>query len=170
MLRLCKSKPRRVELGGGAWIMVRPATQFDVEKVQAEVSRALAGIAAGSEAADFLAGVLGEDLEIGGLKDRTRLVATSIRLSEIYLVMACQSGWGGIVTEDGVLLEVPEPASVALLLSDPVTRARVMAVVNARIHVEQAEGNGLPASPTGGAGAPATAPSAAGAASLAPTG
>jgi hypothetical protein len=169
MLRLGKSKPCRVELGGDAWITVRPATQFDVEKVQAEVSRALVGVAAGSEAADFLAGVLGEDVEIDGLKDRTRLVAASIRLSEIYLVMACQSGWGGIVTEDGVL-EAPEPASLALLLSDPVTRAKVMAVVNARIHVEQAEGNGLPASPSGEAGAPATAPSAERAASPAPTG
>jgi hypothetical protein len=170
MLRLSKPKKRRVELGGEAWIMVRPATQFDVEKVQAEVSRALAGIAAGSEAADFLAGVLGEDLEVNGLKDRTRLIAAATRLSEIYLVMECQSGWAGIVTEDGAVLEAPEPASVALLLSDPVTRAKVMAVVNARIHVEQAEGNGLPASPNGGAGAPATVPSAAGAASPAPTG
>ena len=115
-------------------------------------------------------GVLGEDLEVNGLKDRTRLIAAATRLSEIYLVMECQSGWAGIVTEDGAVLEAPEPASVALLLSDPVTRAKVMAVVNARIHMEQAEGNGLPASPNGGAGAPAIAPSAEGAASPAPTG
>ena len=122
--------------------------------MHAEVSRSLAGIAAGSEAADFLAGILGEDFNVDGLKDRDRLVAASIRLSEIYLVMACQSGWDGIVTEDGKPLEAPEPGSVALLLSDPAIRARVMAVVNSRIHVEQAEGNGLPASPNGGAGAP----------------
>ena len=56
MLRLGKSKPRRVDLGGSAWIEARPATQFDLDEVHAEVSRALAGIAAGSEAADFLAG------------------------------------------------------------------------------------------------------------------
>ena len=161
MLRLGKSKPRRVDLGGGAWIEARPGTQFDLDEVQAEVSRALAGIAAGSEAADFLAGILGEDFDVDGLKDRDRLVAASIRLSEIYLVMACQSGWDGIVTEDGKLLDAPEPASIALLLSDPVIRARVMAVVNSRIHVEQAEGNGLPASPNGGAGAHHTAPNAA---------
>ena len=130
MLRLGKSKPRRVDLGGGAWIVARPATQFDLDEVHAEVSRALAGIAAGSEAADFLAGVLGEDFNVDGLKDRDRLVAASIRLSEIYLVMACQSGWEGIVTEDGKPLGAPEPASVALLLSDPAIRARVMAVVN----------------------------------------
>jgi hypothetical protein len=158
MLRLGKSKPRRVDLGGSAWIEARPATQFDLDEVHAEVSRALAGIAAGSGAADFLAGVLGEDFNVDGLKDRDRLLAASIRLSEIYLVMACQSGWSGIVTEDGQLLEVPEPASVALLLSDPAIRTRVMAVVNSRIHVEQAEGNVLPASPNGGAGVPDTAP------------
>jgi hypothetical protein len=168
MLRLGKSKPRRVDLGGSAWIVARPATQFDVDEVHAEVSRALAGIAAGSEAADFLAGVLGEDFNADGLKDRDRLVAASIRLSEIYLVMACQSGWEGIITEDGKPLGAPEPASVALLLSDPAIRARVMEVVNARIHVEQAEGNGLPASPNGGAGALHTAPSAVPATSPAP--
>ena len=69
-------------------------------------------------------------------------------------------GGTGILTEDGKPLEAPEPASVALLLSDPAIRARVMAVVNSRIHVEQAEGNGLPASPNGGAGARHTAPNA----------
>jgi hypothetical protein len=170
MLRLGKSKPRRVDLGGGAWIVARAATQFDLDEVHAKVSRALAGIAAGSEAADFLAGVLGEDFNADGLKDRDRLVAASIRLSEIYLVMACQSGWNGIITEDGKPLGVPEPASVALLLSDPAIRARVMGVVNSRIHVEQAEGNGLPASPNGGAGALHTAPSAVLATSPAPAG
>ena len=119
MLRLGKSKARRVDLGGGAWIEARPATQFDLDEVHAEVSRSLVGIAAGSEAADFLAGVLGEDFNVDGLKDRDRLVAASIRLSEIYLVMVCQTGWDGIVTEDGKPLGAPEPASVALLLSDP---------------------------------------------------
>lgn len=170
MLQLRKPKRQRVPLGGGAWIELRPATQFDVEKVQAEVSRALAGIVAGSEAAERLAGVLGEDFDVEALKDRARLVAAATRLSEIYLVMECHSGWAGIVTEDGALLEVPDPASLALLLSDPASRKPIMDVVNARIHVEQAEGNGLPASPDGGAGAPATAPSAAPAASPAPTG
>src|SRR6478735_2660482 len=131
MLRLGKSKPRRVDLAADAWIELRPATQFDVDGVHAEVSRALAGIVAGSEAADFLAGILGEDFNVDGLKDRDCLVAASIRLSEIYLVMACQSGWDGIVTEDGKPLDAPEPASVALLLSDPAIRARVMEVLNA---------------------------------------
>jgi hypothetical protein len=168
MLWLGKPKRRQVDLGGGAWIDVRPATQFDLDQVHADMSRSLAGIVAGSEAAEFLAGVLGEDFNVDGLKDRDRLVAASIRLSEIYLVMACQSGWSGIVTEEGQLLEVPEPASVALLLSDPAIRTRVMAVVNARIHVEQAEGNGLPASPNGEAGAPDTAPPAEPATSPAP--
>jgi hypothetical protein len=158
MLRLGKPKLRRVDLGGSAWIEARPATQFDLDQVHGDVSRALAGIVAGSEAADFLAGVLGEDFNVDALKDRDRLLAASIRLSEIYLVMACQSGWSGIVTEDGQLLDVPQPASVALLLSDPAVRTRVMAVVNARIHVEQAEGNVWPASPNGEAGAPDTAP------------
>lgn len=170
MLRLSKPKRRQVDLGGGAWIELRPATQFDLDEVHAEVSRALAGIAAGSEAADFLAGVLGKDFDVDGLKDRDRLVAASIRLSEIYLVMVCQSGWDGIVIEDGNPLGAPEPASVALLLSDPAIRSRVMAVVNSRIHVEQAEGNGLPASPSGGAEAPHTVPNAVPATSPAPAG
>jgi hypothetical protein len=170
MLQLRKPKRQRVPLGGGAWIEVRPATQFDVDKVQAEVSRVLAGLAAGGEAAELLAGVLGEEFDVEALKDRARLEAAAMRLSEIYLVMECQSGWAGIVTEDGALLDAPDPASVALLLSDPVSRKPIMDVINSRIHAERAEGNGLPASPDGGAGAPATAPSAASAASPAPTG
>jgi hypothetical protein len=170
MLRLGKPKRRQVDLGGGAWIDVRPATQFDLDQVHADVSRSLAGIVAGGEAAEFLAGVLGEEFNVDGLKDRDRLVAASMRLSEIYLVMACQSGWDGIGTEDGKPLGAPEPASVALLLSDPTIRARVMAVVNSRIHVEQAEGNVLPASPNGGAGAPDTAPPAGPATNPAPAG
>jgi hypothetical protein len=52
------------------------------------------------------------------------------------------------------------------LLNEPEIRARVLGVVNARIHEETAEGNELPASPDGEAGAPATAPNAAPATSL----
>ena len=86
-------------LGGGAWIDLRPATQFDVEKGQAEVSRALASIAAGGEAAELLSGVLGEDFEVEALKDRARLEAAAMRLSEIYLVMECGATAAGVAAK-----------------------------------------------------------------------
>ena len=56
MLVLTKGKPKaqRVLLGKDAWIEVRPATQFEMEEAHANVSRLLAGIIAGSEAADAL--------------------------------------------------------------------------------------------------------------------
>jgi hypothetical protein len=82
MLALTKGKPeaQRVLLGKDAWIEVRPATQFELEEAHANVSRMLAGIIAGSEAADALSGVLGDDFEVDGLKDRVRLAAASARL------------------------------------------------------------------------------------------
>ncbi len=175
-LRLRKSKPlaRRVVLGANdrdrdgneiadtaPWIMVRPATQFEVDRVAALVGIQLAGLIAGSEAASALAGILGDDFAVDGLQDRAKLQAASARLSEINLVMACQEGWGRMQTQDGATIAAPDEASIALLLNEPEIRARVLAVVNARIHEETAEGNGLPASPDGEAGAPATAPNAA---------
>ncbi|MGE0038067.1 MAG: hypothetical protein AB7S93_20805 [Xanthobacteraceae bacterium] len=175
-LRLRKSKPvaRRVVLGANdrdpdgneipdtaPWIVVRPATQFEVDRVAALVGIQLAGLVAGSEAASALAGILGDDFVVDGLADQPKLQAASARLSEINLVMACQDGWGRIQTEDGSAIAAPDEASIALLLNEPEIRARVLAVVNARIHEETAEGNVLPASPDGEAGAPATAPSAA---------
>jgi hypothetical protein len=170
MLALTKGKPeaQRVLLGKDAWIEVRPATQFELEEAHANVSRMLAGIIAGSEAADALSGVLGDDFDVDGLKNRARLAAASARLADIYLVMACQEGWTGIGAEDGTPFAQPEPWSVGLLLNDPMRRAAVMVVVNSSVHREIAEGEGLPASPHGGAGVRATAPNAAPAASPAP--
>ena len=55
---------------------VRDAIEMD--QVQTDVSRALAGIVAGSEAGDCRGGVLGEDFNVDVLKDRDRLVAASI--------------------------------------------------------------------------------------------
>ncbi len=158
MLRLHrKIAAQRVNLGGNAWIDVRPATQFEVERVLAEVTRLLAGIVDGSSAARELAAVLGDDFDVSGLSDRNRLAAASRRLSDAYLAFACQDGWHGIETEDGRRLIEPDPASMALLLDDPAMHRNIMAVVNARVHEETAEGNASPASPNGGAGQQTTA-------------
>ena len=105
--------------------MVRPATQFEVDRVSAFVSTCkLAGLIAGSEAASVLAGILGDDFAVDGLQDRAKLQAASARLSEINLVMACQDGWGRMQTQDGATIDAPDEASIALLLNEPEIRGR----------------------------------------------
>lgn len=134
------------------WIKIRPATQFEVEETHAEVWQLLAGIAEGSDAAQTLGTILGEDFDVSGLADRAKLNAAASRLAGIYLVMACQEGWWGIADEGGKVFEKPEPATVALLLKDPGRNALIMAAINAGVHVETEEGNASPALPSGGAG------------------
>lgn len=171
LLRKGRPKAQRVPLGaaGTAWIEVRPATRFEMEEAGAQVARRLAGLIAGSEAAVALAGILGDEFDVDGLDQPNKLAAASSRLTDIYLTLACQSGWYGVGSEEtGEALGEPDAASIAQLLNDPVTRQKVMAVINSSVHREVTEGNGLPASPTGGAGNQPTAANAARPASAAP--
>jgi hypothetical protein len=172
MLKLRRGKPPfvPVALGGGAVIRVRAATQTDVEEAGARAERDLAGFVAGSDAGDVLAEVLGEDFNIGALKDGARVMTASMRLAEVYLVLACQDGWAGIGTEDGEPIPEPDAATLALLLADPQHRHRVMSVVNSALHEETEEKNASGASPSGGAGTPTGAPTAGAAGSLAQPG
>jgi hypothetical protein len=172
MLRMRKGPPvyQEVALTETASIRVRPATQFDCEEASSRTSRDLAGLIEGSETAERVAALLGEEFDVAGLNDDARNAAAAQKLARVYLVMACNDGWQGVGLDDGTLLEKPEPWSVAMLLSDPMICAGVMSVINARVHREDAEGNGLPASPNGGAGILDSAPSAAPLANLAPQG
>lgn len=166
-------KSTRVELGAGAWIDVVPASSADVEIASAETMLALAGLIEGSEAAAALAPFLGDEFaDIAELaQDGAKIRAANVRLMQIHLTLVCQRGWYGIgMQEDGKALGAPDAGSVALLLNDPVLRNKIMNVVNAAIHIEEAEGNGLPALPNGGAGIPDGAPNAGPAKSPAPTG
>jgi hypothetical protein len=160
MLKLRKGKPPfvPVALGGGATIRVRAATQTDVETASAQAQRDLMGLVAGSEAAGVLAAVLGDDFKVGALQTPARTIAAGTRLSEIYLVLACQDGWSGVATEEGDPIAAPDAATIALLLADPMRRIAVLKVVNSTVHVEQAEKNASSASPNGAAGIPAGAP------------
>jgi hypothetical protein len=162
MLKLRRGKPSHmpVALGGGAVIRVRPATQTDVEAAGAQAQRLLMGFVAGSEAGDVLAEVLGDGFTVGALREADRIVAAGSRLAEVYLVLACQDGWTGVGTEDGTPIPEPDAATLALLLADPVCRAKIVAVVNAGLHEETAEKNASSASPNGGAGTPTGAPTA----------
>jgi hypothetical protein len=172
MLKLKRGMPAfvPVALGGGAVIRVRPATQTDVEAAGAQAQRLLMGFVAGSEAGDVLAEVLGDGFNVGALRETDRIVAAGSRLAEIYLVLACQDGWTGVGTEDGEPIPAPDAATLAMLLADPVRRARIVAVVNAGLHEETAEKNASGASPNGGAGTPTGAPTAGGQGSPAPPG
>jgi len=167
MLRLRKDKPPfvPVALGSDAVIRVRAATQADVDHAAARAGRDLMGLVGGSEAGAVLAAILGEDFKVGALSDTARIAAAGERLSEIYLLLACQDGWSGVGNEDGEPIEEPDPATLALLLNDPRRRARIAAVMNAEVHEETLEKNGSAASPNGGADTPAGAPPAAAAAS-----
>jgi hypothetical protein len=156
MLKLRKGKPPfvPVPLGGGAIIRVRAATQSDVEYASARATPLLAGLVAGAECAPALAGALGDDFNVDALTDEARLRTAAVRLSEIYLVLACQDGWAGVGNEDGSEASAPDAATIALLLQDPVCRNKVMQVVNAAVHAEDEEKNASSASPSGGADIP----------------
>lgn len=169
MLKLRKRKPAAipVALGGGSVIRVRPATQIEVETATAQTARDIAGLIDGAEVAGRLAPLLGEDFGVEALADAAKLSAASQKLARIRLVMECQSGWDDVALEDGTMLAAPEAWSVALLLDDPRICSAVMEVINARVHSEIIEGNGLPALPSGGAGIPGGAPDVAKAAKLA---
>jgi hypothetical protein len=172
MLRLRKGKPpyTAVDLGAGAIMRVRAATQGDVEFASARAQRALLGLAAGSAAASALQGVLGEEFSLEALQHDAGMMTAASRLAEIYLVMSCQDGWDGVVDDDGTPIAAPTAATVALLLNDPVTRRAVIAAVNTRVHEEAAEKNVSAASPNGGAGIPDGAPTAARPENAAPAG
>jgi hypothetical protein len=171
MLKLRKGPPPYVPvaLGGGAVVRVRAATQADVDHAAARAQRDLMGLVAGSEAGAVLAEVLGEDFRVDALRDTARIAAAGERLSEIYLLLACQDGWSGIGTQDGEPIAEPDPATLALLLNDPRRRARIVTVMNAAVHEETLEKNVSAASPNGGADTPTGAPTAAATASPAPS-
>jgi hypothetical protein len=171
MLKLRKGKPPFVPiaLGGDAVMRVRAATQADVDHAAARAQRDLMGLVAGSEAGTVLTAILGDDFKVGALSDTARIAAAGERLSEIYLLLACQDGWRGIGNENGEPIEEPDPATIALLLNDPRRRARIVAVMNAEVHEEIFEKNASAASPNGGADIPTGAPPAAATASPAPS-
>lgn len=162
MLKLRKGRPPfvPVALGGGAVIRVRTALQSDIDTASARAQRDLMGFVAGSDAADVLAQVLGDDFDVGALKDNARVINASMRLAEVYLVLACQDGWSGIGTEDGEPIPEPDAATLALLMADPDRRLKILSVVNASLHEETQEKNASDASPNGGAGTPTGAPTA----------
>ncbi|KAB2937395.1 hypothetical protein [Hyphomicrobium sp.] len=172
MLKLRKGKPPfvPVALGESAWIRVRPATQTDVEFATAQAHPRLAELVAGSESAQALASVLGDDFELGVRLDAARLATAAARLTEVYLVLACQDGWCGIGNEDGTPIEKPDTSSIALLLADPMYRDKIMRVINSAVHEETKEKNGSSASPSGGAGILAGAPAAGSGETPAPSG
>lgn len=170
VLRKSRQEFERVALGGESFIKVRPATQADVDEVDARMKRDVAALIAGSEAAEQLYPIVGDEFDAERLRDGPFIVAVSYKLSCVYLVLKCQDGWEGIELEDGTPLPKPEPWSVAMLLADPTSNDRVMKVVNRRLHMETQEGNGLAASLIGEAAIPAGAPTAARAASPANTG
>lgn len=171
MLKLRKGKPPFVPvvLGGNAWIRVRAATSMDVDMASARVQPLIMGVIAGSEKASAVAEVLGDDFSVDALHDNALLGAAGTRLVQVFLVMACQDGWHGIVGPDGEVIEKPSEALVADLLADPMRRDRIMRVVESAVHEEQAEKNASPASPNGGAATPTGAPPAAETGSPAPS-
>jgi len=134
----------------GAWIKVRPATQFEAEAVHARVQDQIQGLVSGSEAAADLVDKLGPQFAVLSDDELTadRLKAAAVTLAEIELVMLCHDGWHGIGVED-TPAPVPTPALVGLLLRDPVFHNRILSVLNAGVHKASAEKNGSAGLPIG---------------------
>ena len=146
MLRLASGQPQpaRVELGGGAWVEVRPATSIESESALAEVTRAVAAVRLGEEVlalAGYDAPALVEDEGLrAGLADF---------LHGVELAVRCVTAWGGIGDDDGRPIPEPTREAVTALMRDPGHARKVRNACLAGIHRVVAEGNASAASPTG---------------------
>lgn len=163
VLRAGALPSRAVPLGGGAVLMVRPATSFEVSRSHAAVTRIVAGLIAGADAAETCAAALGEEFRKADFSDPVWIEAATDRLVGIELALLCNDGWTGVMRDTGRRdaddKPIVEPVAgeptrelLALLLRDAVVAARVRSAIEAEIHEAQAEGNGSPASPSGAAG------------------
>lgn len=151
MLDLTKGRPGAVAvpLGGDALAMIRPATSIEVDRAAAVVRAQLAGLIAAEDAAALVAAALGEDFCGADFTDPKWQAAAAQQLALVELAALCIETWTGVAV-DGVAV-APSRETVALLLRDPVTSQRVKVAIETRVHREIAEGEGLPASPSGAA-------------------
>lgn len=148
-------RARDVSLGGGAAIKIRPATDFEIRRARAAVMHQLAGLMASQDAAAIAVKALGEAYTDADFSKPEWQTSAMEALALGELVFLCQSGWSGIKFK-GEIVERPTRELIGLLLRDHNIARAAEAAVNAAVHAEQAEGNGLPPSPDGTARAAET--------------
>ncbi len=162
MLKLSRSlpAPSRVDLGGGAYVMARPATSIDYELARQKAGGMAAAVATSTEAAALFADLTGRPLEGGvGTED---LIAAAHSLSLLFLACECITEIHGVAVGDDPMMAPLAPAEAALLVRDVQIANALEEKIFARIALEVDEGNGSPPSRGGAPGADGTIAAAAG--------
>src|SRR5262245_45663139 len=111
MLKLSRGKPAttKVPLGGGAFLRVRSATSFEVERAAASTAILLAGLKESQQAAQAAAAALGEEFEQADFTQEDWMRAAAEQLSLLELLVLCQEGGEGEPILDDQDNPVPEP-------------------------------------------------------------
>lgn len=161
MLKLAATAPeaQRLDLPGGAFLLVRPATLLDHEMCVAAALAARADIEAGASLAEMYR--LPVDLTALA-DDRHGLIglAETILIAELGARLIVEAG--GIVMPDGSPFPLGDRGAAALLFLDAAIARKFKTVAEARIHEVTVEAKKSGPSSTGAAaGASITAPDAA---------
>lgn len=175
MLRLYRGQRPAiaVPLPGGAVILIRAATAFEIDKAAAGAAYLLAGLVGNQEAAEKIADMLGDEyLPPEGAASKAWAEAAGQRLALLELADLCAAEWKGVCDLDGKeLTGKPDKGMLALLLRDVECARRIGEAIKGRVHDEIKEGKGSPASQDGAAAAgDPTAPNASGSDRLVLTG
>lgn len=153
MLTLRKGLPAAVTvpLPGGAAILVRPATAFEIDMAMAGVARMLTGLIEGSEAAAAVITIIGGEFTEPEFASKAWRDAAAQRLALLELATMCTERLIGVADDNGPIEGRPDKAQLAMLLRDNECAKRINQAISARVHDESAEGEGLPVSPNGAA-------------------
>ena len=153
MIRLGKPRgEKRLDLGGDAYLMYRPATTVDHEAGEASARNFFRKLREGRAAlADY-------GLGDGGPLDIDHDAAYAVGLSSVVslteIAMRCVSSWSGVGDADGAALPLSRE-SMSALLQDQFWFRLLSEALLAPLHEVAQEGNASAPSPNG---APAGAP------------
>lgn len=162
MLTLSRNRPAaaRVDFGGGAFAMARPATTPDYERARQQAASLAAGVASTEESLRLFADVAG--LEIGVIPQAADMAAAAHSLALMFLACSCIEEIHGVAVGDEVMVAPLRPDQAALLVRDVQIANALEERIFARIAVETEEGNGSTPSRGGAPGADETIAGAAG--------
>jgi hypothetical protein len=145
MLRLTRDlpKPSRVEFGGGAYAMVRPATSLDYEMARQKAQGMAAAVATSAEAADLFGHLTGRPLAPDfGVEE---LIGAAHTMSLLFLACECITEIHGVAVEDDALAAPLQPEHAALLVRDVQIANALEEKIFARVALEANEGKRIAA-------------------------
>lgn len=160
MLKLSKEQPaaQRVDLGGGAHAMIRPATSLDVDRARLKIERTLYDVRRGQDTHNAMLSLFG--METVDEADDVTLEALARKMATLELALLCLESWEGVGNSEGVPAEV-NFENLAILLRDHGIYTRIWVALNEQVHRVYEEGNASSASLNGaGQAEEATAPTA----------